>query len=386
MIVVFLYHWPETTRTKQINLKRARRRVNTMTTRHCVTPRDLSQWTMQQRLELVKQYGCHPLAYATLQTNSSGEPILEYFDTSDGYVAFARTSSLGLRIVALGDPVCTAHKVKTLLAEFIRAHPRAAFVQVGETTGRHLEQLGFFVNRFGTETILDLDSFSLRGRCHEDIRTMVNVAERNGVKILGQRDVNVAKCDIERIDSEWIASRRVRTRELRFMVRPAIHSIEPMVRKLYAFAADRLVGFAYYDPMFNNGKLIGYHAMTNRFGSEAPKGTSYMLDITMVGLLQKEALPHFALGFSPFSQVNAGEPLRYNWITKMSFGFDYTCLNALYNFKGQEMRKRKYRGRVVPLYFASKGRFVQPIANLLAVCRVSNFSIATQILQQLRFG
>jgi lysylphosphatidylglycerol synthetase-like protein (DUF2156 family) len=340
--------------------------------------------TQMQRLELVKRHGSQTLAFATLQTDAAGVPVLEYFDTDDGYIAYARSSLLGQRIVVLGEPVCAPEKLREILATFTQLYHRVLFVQVGETVGRILEQLGFFVNRFGTETFLDIEDYSLGGRRREDVRTMLNSAVRNGVTVKEQDEVEVSAADVIRVNREWLSTRRVRTGELSFMVRQALHFREPFVRKLYAFAKGRLVGFAYYDPFFRNEKTIGFHAMTNRYGWDAPKGTSYMVDISMVKRLQREGVSQFALGFSPFSQVSATEHFRSNALTKLNFRFDYRFLNRLYNFRGQEQRKRKYRGRVVPLYFASKGKVIDPIVNLWVLCKLSNFSVWSQFCQSLK--
>lgn len=338
---------------------------------------------LDERLQLVRKYGSHTLAFATLQTDSTRVPVLEFFDDEHGYIAFARVSILGNRVVVLGEPVCAPENVRAILTSFTRSHPNAAFVQIGESVGRILEDLGFFINRSGTEIFLDLEDFSLRGRRREDLRTMLNSALRNGVTVLERGDVDISGAEVDRVNQEWLSTRRVRTGELSFMVRPALHFSEPFVRKLYAFAKEKLVGFAYYDPLFRNGSVVGFHAMTNRYGLDAPKGTSYLMDLSMVRILQEEGVPKFTLGFSPFSQVGAGEHFRFNQLTKLNFRFAYRCLNVLYNFRGQELRKRKYRGRVEPLYFASKGGFFTPIVNLLAVCRVSNFNPWSQLFRKI---
>lgn len=183
----------------------------------------------------MKRFGSYSLAYATLQSDSNGKQLLEYFDTHDGFIAFAATNLLGSRKIALGEPICSAKNVKALLRAFILTYPKTVFVQVGETVAHHLEDLGFSVNRFGIETFLDLDSYTLSGRSHEDIRTMLNCATKHGVVISEQPSSEVSIRDVQRVDREWMESRVVKRRELGFMVRPAIHTEEPFVRKLYAY-------------------------------------------------------------------------------------------------------------------------------------------------------
>lgn len=106
----------------------------------------------------------------------------------------------------------------------------------------------------------------------------------------------------------------------------------------------------------------------------------------MVKLLQQEGIPQFSLGFAPFSGVREREPFQHSLVTKMSFSFYYSYLNSLYNFKGQELRKRRYRGCAVPLFVASRGQLFRTLLDLLAICKVSNFSIGTQIIQALGFS
>jgi lysylphosphatidylglycerol synthetase-like protein (DUF2156 family) len=337
--------------------------------------------TVDDRMRLVKQFGSHSLAFATLQTDPYGNPLLEYFDTPEGFVAY---STGGARTVVLGNPICAVEDTAKVLKAFLRAHPKSVFVQVGAIVARQLEQLGLWVNRFGTETILDLKYFSLTGRKFEDIRNSLNRATRSRVTIRTGTDAKPSLREIEHVSSDWMHSRVVKSRELQFMVRPAIHGVEQFVRKLYAFESNKLVGFAYYDPMFENGDIIGYHAMTNRYSRCAPSGTAYLLDVTMAKMLQTEGLRLLALGFAPFADLKEKEPFKYSWLAKRSFSFSRRYLKSFYNFRGQELRKRKYRGRRVPLFFASRGSFVEPIIDLLAVCAVSNFSITSQILQMFR--
>ncbi len=341
----------------------------------------LGRRSVAQRLELIKLYGSHSLAYATLQTDSCGNPLLEYFDTDDGFLAFSTTHCFGTRQIVLGEPICSHDDMEGMLAAFIKRYPRAVFLQIGEFVGRCLEKLGFLVNRFGTETILDIESFSLKGLRRQDIRTLLNRAHRGCVEVRTLPNVDESPLDVEQVSFEWLQSRVVRSSELRFMVRPVLHTGEPYVRRLYAFAREKLVGFAYYDPIFRSGRIVGYHAMTNRFSASAPGGTSYLLDVTMAALLKDEGVPHLALGFAPFSRVGERELFRHSWVAKRSFSFNYSCLNSLYNFRGQDLRKRKFCGRSLPLYFASKGRLLRPFVDLLSTCRVSNFRIGGQILQ-----
>ncbi len=341
----------------------------------------LGRRSVEQRLALIKQYGSHSLAYATLQADPHGNPLLEYFDKDGGFLAFSTAHCFGSRQIVLGEPICSPEATAGIVAAFVEKYPRAVFLQIGETVGRCLERLGLFVNRFGTETILDIESFSLKGNKREDIRRLLNRANRGGVEIKQWSDADETPSEAEQVNREWLQNRVVRSSELRFMVRPVVHKGEQYVRKLFAFAKDKLVGFAYYDPIFRDGRIIGYHAMTNRFSASAPVGTSYLLDVTMAALLKDEGVPHLALGFAPFSGVGDHELFRHSWVAKKSFSFNYSFLNSLYNFKGQDLRKRKFSGCTSPLYFASKGRLFRPFVDLLATCRVSNFRIGAQMLQ-----
>jgi lysylphosphatidylglycerol synthetase-like protein (DUF2156 family) len=338
--------------------------------------------SLERRLELVKEYGSGTMAYSTLQRSSQGANILQYFEPDkNGFIAYTEADVLGKRTIALGDPIAPASQKEALIQAFSSHFSHPVFFQAGYETGQLLEQNGFYVNRFGTDTLVDVPEFKTTGNKMEAIRRQINNDSKEGIIVQELPIETVSRKELDAITQQWIQSRMVKTGEMSFLVRPALSEPEPYVRKLFAIKDGSIVGFAYYDPIFKEGQTIGYFAGINRTLPNAPNGTAYLLDVTMIQKLKDETMPLFSLGLSPFSQVTEDQPFKHSKFTEWYFNFNYKNFNSLYNYKGQEQRKRTYRGRQEPVFFASKGRAIQPVLDVLATYKACNIDIPAQVKQ-----
>jgi lysylphosphatidylglycerol synthetase-like protein (DUF2156 family) len=136
-------------------------------------------FTVEQRLALLRRYGRHAQAWATLQ------PGLAFIDveTSAGPAFVAMRRTLGVTIV-LGDPIGDPATLDEVLDVVVAACPRLLFFQVGDATADRLrERHRLRTTPLGIEPIVDIANFSLRGRHKQTLRSARNHAERAGVVV-----------------------------------------------------------------------------------------------------------------------------------------------------------------------------------------------------------
>jgi lysylphosphatidylglycerol synthetase-like protein (DUF2156 family) len=128
---------------------------------------------------------------------------------------------------------------------------------------------------------------------------------------------------------------------------------EPGVRRLVATDADGgVVGFAFYDPMYDHGRVVGYAANIvrcdeRRFGKLIPA-----LHMEAMELFRPEGVQVLNLALSPFVKLHQA---RFNddrltrWLFRLSERFG----NDIYNFRGLSFHKSKYRGSEKHMYYAT---------------------------------
>lgn len=105
-------------------------------------------FSLEERISYLKQYGSHCMAYSTLQ------PGMDYFDIPGiGYLAYMKK---GKTRFVLGDPICAEKDKEKLLEEALKEYKHTSFYQVSKSTAEILhKKFGFYMNIFGTETTID---------------------------------------------------------------------------------------------------------------------------------------------------------------------------------------------------------------------------------------
>jgi len=210
-------------------------------------------------VEACRKYGSHPIAFSTLQ------PDVQYFQHGDGYIPF-RVSKFwhGFPKAAftLGDPICPEEAVGETIDAFLAEHPRTCFCQVfNQPTLKALSERGFYINEFGIETMLDLKSHDFRGQSSQTLRTTRNHAEMAEIKIMEAKMSDIDTKELTGLSSGWIGSKMSYEDEITFLARPLPEHDEDDVRNFYAFdRTGKLAGFVVFDPIYNDGKVIGYSA------------------------------------------------------------------------------------------------------------------------------
>lgn len=321
-----------------------------------------------QRLELVQRHGDFSLAYTTAVQHR-----LRHFGNAKGYVAFER-HSLSNQIFVLGDPVAAPEDRERLIRQFVARHPRATFCQISAATARIVEKLGFQLNEMGVDTVLPLPEYDFRGQDKRWLRQAASWASSRGYSIREAALDGTPDEAIEAVSEAWRRTRIIKRREVRFLNRPLVTSVEGGTRRFCFFdATERLLAFVFFDPLYRHGKLIGYVACNKRRHPDAPSQAEQAIMKHAIEVFQREGCQEVRLGLSPLAGIEDTE-FRANRVFSFLFrsSFDSRLINQyFYNLQGHASYKRKFRGREEKVYLATKGGLnLVRLWALLKLCKV----------------
>lgn len=296
------------------------------------------------------------MAYTSL------EPTLEYFLVDGlGYIAFKRFKhwfwAVKERVIVLADPICAPEKMSELLEQFLINHTSPIFVQCSRLFAEVLDKKGFQVNQFGIETNLMIEDFELAGKSRSKLRQWRNKCQREGVTIV---ETAIEEClnieEINGLSKQWLSKKG--GGEYSFLVRPLRFQSEKDVRYFWAYIQDdtekKLIGFAVFDPIYSNEKIVGYYHNIDRIDEAAPHGTSASIVLHALAVFKQEGVKKVSLGMSPLClQRGFSSELNFNKFTRKAFWYAFDKLNYIYPFKGNASHKKKFNGTQVPVYISS---------------------------------
>src|SRR5688572_417847 len=221
------------------------------------------KWTLLS--PFLRRYGREALSYATLQEG------MEYFINPMGYIAFTSVlhpvfSRQGTRIT-LSDPVCSDEDLRPMLRQFLEFAPRAAFAVISERCTTVLRELGFKANCIGYEPEIPIQSYNTNGNWKEldMVKRARNEAKREGIVIREEAIEKVSKDQLDAVSNRWIGTKKVNDREIWIYARRPVYAPEEDVRKFVAYDRNgRVAGYVFYDPMYRDGKVVGYSANISR--------------------------------------------------------------------------------------------------------------------------
>jgi lysylphosphatidylglycerol synthetase-like protein (DUF2156 family) len=319
-----------------------------------------------QRLELVREHGDFSLAYST-----AVQPGMQYFGDNRGYIS--HDNRWGCTFV-LGDPVAAPQDRQRLIEQFVSQHRRVAFCQISPATAQIVQQCGFYVNEMGIDSIVSLPEYDFRGQEKKWLRTAEAWTCRRGYTIREETTGPVNIAEIEAVSLAWRATRRVKRKEVRFLNRPFVTSNEPGTRRFYFFDPEqRLLAFVFFDPLYRDGRIVGYVACSKRRHPDAPTYAEQSIMKHAIEGFKREGCQELRLGLSPLASIEDRE-YRSSWFFNRVFryGFSSRWVNKFfYNVQGHAEYKRRYRGREEKVYFATKSQFSPlQLAALIKVCKV----------------
>jgi lysylphosphatidylglycerol synthetase-like protein (DUF2156 family) len=166
----------------------------------------------------------------------------------------------------------------------------------------------------------------------------------------------------------------VNFREVGFLNRRLQIRSEPDVRTFFAVdAADAPVGFIVFDPVFRDGRTVGYLASSKRRDAERAAYLDLGIMRHAIDVFREEGREAVWLGLSPAAGLHRG-PFRDSAMLHkvMAAGYASPRVNRrIFNFAGIAAYKKRFRGRETPAYVASPpgSQFMRLIA-LLRIVRL----------------
>ncbi|MEZ6046952.1 MAG: DUF2156 domain-containing protein [Planctomycetaceae bacterium] len=299
----------------------------------------------------LQECGNFSLAYHTLQSG------LSYHESDWGYIAYEK--KWGYTFV-LADPVVEPLGRAAALDDFLQAHKKVCFCQISSETARLLQQRGFYINELGTEFEIDLPSYQISGKNKRHIKEAVNRLRNLGMQVVERSVDELDRNEVEAISHSWRDGKVVKENETRFLSRGIVIEDEEDVRKFYLIDADeRIVAYIYFDPIYEDGEVIGYLSNIKRHREDAPRDFDFAMTWHAIQQFREEGKRILSLGMAPFYEIDDQDPeFKPNRVTSY-------CLNKIYqhskksllNFEGMAAHKRRYRGESFKVYYASQARF-----------------------------
>ncbi len=310
--------------------------------------------TTDKRIPHLQKFGWQSMAYSSLQEG------MEYFlDEHLGYVAYSPIKNKENTPVCLGDPICHKEESGKLLDKFLSEFSDPIFMHIRPETGKILEQRGFYINEIGVETVIDCQKFTTTGKSKETLRAQRNKAIKDGLTV-GELDLTqVAEEELRYISNEWMTKKATHDNEMGFLVRPAVYGDELDVRKFFAFKDWQIQGFVFYDPIYENGEVVGYLANTLRTLGRRSYSVTDFINVEAIDRFKEEGIKYLSLGYSPFHLIDDSNEFNHSKPLKELFKYTYQKCNYMYAFQNLAFHKDRYRPGVentqqIKLYCATK--------------------------------
>ena len=301
----------------------------------------------------LRRHGREALSYATLQAG------MEYFIDDCGYIAYTTTQhpvfARQPKRIAFSDPICAPENYERIIRNFLSANPRAVFGCISEPCAEVLRRLGFKVNCLGYEVELPIQTYNTKGNWKELdlVKRARNEAKREGIVIREEAIENVNREQLSAVSARWIGTKKVNDREIWIYARRPVFEHENEVRKFVAYDREgRVAGFAFYDPIYRDGQVIGYSANILRSDEQRFGRLPTAMHMEAMEKFKPDGQEVLNLNLSPFVKLEGGK-FNDDLGCKLFFKLTARYGNEIYNFQGLAFHKSKYRGTEKSLYFAS---------------------------------
>jgi len=301
------------------------------------------------RLQALRKYGNFALAYSV-----TFQPGLDYFGGEEGFLAYKQ---VGTTAFVLANPLAPIGRCEDLIRSFASERGDVCFWQASRRVAKILEKIGFRVNEMGTETRLKLDGYGFDGPRKRNFRRALNRAAGCGYTIAERSVTSLDRKELKTVSERWRQTRGVKNREMTFLTRPAILDDEVDVRKFFTFDPNgNLQAFAFFDPIYAGGEVVGYLCSAKRRLPEADTLVGYAILHRAIRAFQDEGKAILSLGLSPLCGIE-DEDLLSNRL--VSFGLRSVYRSRLFNkliypVQGFAAHKSAFCGSAEQTYCAFK--------------------------------
>jgi phosphatidylglycerol lysyltransferase len=315
----------------------------------------------------LREYGNFALAYS-----ATFQPGLDYFGDEEGFLAYKQ---VGRTAFVLSDPLAPIGGCEDLIRNFVSARGDVCFWQASRPVAKILQKIGFCVNEMGTETRIELEGYDFDGPRKRNFRRGLNRADCRSYTIAERSVTSLDREELQTVSERWRQTRGVKNREMTFLTRPAILDDEVDVRKFFTF--DRkgsLQAFAFFDPIYKRGEVVGYLCSAKRRLPEADTLVGYAILHRAIRTFQNEGKAILSLGLSPLCGIEDKE-LSSNRL--VSFGFRAVYRSRLFNeliypLQGFAAHKGAFCGSAEQTYCAfPRGLALSQLIKMPRACNVA---------------
>ena len=302
------------------------------------------------RLPEITRFGSFTLSYSALYE------FYEAFRLNgvEGFIPFIRADKTA---VLVGNPI--SDNPRAIIRGFIKMCQREGLnpsaVQVTENIAQIFSENEFYLNVLGVETFIDLERYdpALPGKEYQHMRRWRNNARANSIHVEEKHLSRTNKLSVEQISEKWLKRKNNRS-ELAVILRKMTLDEEPYVRRFFAFCEEKMLGYVFFDPIFESNKVVGYYANIERYYTDKPiHGLLPQIIMTAAERFKKEGIKYLSLGLSPLYLAQSS-PFQEHSELRDVFEQFYNESN-LYAFKGIKEHKNKYPVKIeIPVYFASR--------------------------------
>ncbi|AZO26759.1 MULTISPECIES: phosphatidylglycerol lysyltransferase domain-containing protein [unclassified Mesorhizobium] len=319
--------------------------------------------THLERLAMVRRHGDFSLAYST-----AVQQKLSYFSDGDGYIAFGSKMK---HHFALGDPVVDPSERPGYIKRFVEAAGGPWFVQIGAATAKVLAGLGYQVNRLGVDTRLQLPAHDFSGKRNETVRYSERWLAKKGFTFAEDRK-NMLLDEVSRLSENWRGERIVKRWEMGFLNRPFADHLGADMRRFVLHGPEgELVAILDFDPLFSDGKVIGYTTAFKRKHVDATPHSEIGLTKFAVDRFREEGISVVTLGLSPLLDVApSGFAESSFWRGAFQRAYESPWVNrSRFNLQGQAAFKRRFHGLEEPTYVAFRRGTLMEMLGLLRLIK-----------------
>ncbi|WP_171041362.1 bifunctional lysylphosphatidylglycerol flippase/synthetase MprF [Sinomonas susongensis] len=290
-----------------------------------------------------------------------------------GYIAYRPHAGVAL---ALGPPVCPAGEEDTALRGFSAFATANGWVpclySIGPAAGAAAASLGWDRVEVAEDAVLDLQALDFAGRKHQNTRTALNRARREGISARWIRYSETSPAlrrQIDVISEEWIADKAMP--EMGFTLGGIKEMEDSRVRVLLAVDADGAVhAVSSWLPVHRGGTVTGWTLDFMRRASSGFASATEFLIASAALALRDEGFETLSLSGAPLARSTLGSSG-----TALDRALDRvgTLLEPIYGFRTLHAFKARFHPRWEPLYLAYPDPAALPaIANALVNAYLPN--------------
>lgn len=324
----------------------------------------------------LRQQGRGAMAFGTLQ------PGMGYLWAAGvGFLAYRKRSGVAF---VLGDPVCKPADAPMMVRWAEQCLGRCAFFQLSRAVAHPLAPMGYYVNSYGVEIVIDLPTWNLAGPVRKNLRAACRQCGGYDIVEIGPDSAEYR--ETHHVSREWLDTRRVSGQEVSFLCRPTSMDTAWLVRTFVARdSAGRIQGFVHYDPLHENGRIFGYVWQAARCRTGTPARLGMAINCRAAEVFRGEGLEVLSMGLCPQHRLDDSLDINSPFTTTI-FAYGFQRWNWIYGLKGIARHKEEYGGRAVLQYFASRRQY--PIRELMNIYPACGVSVTRQALRALwrKFG